>query len=171
MPRNLEIFQSFYRGFNKHYPDVSDFHGDPTKWEAWQLHLDAKFRASARLFPTEQSRIDYIRDHCKSIAFDIIKTRCRIGNENPYTTAHEILEDLDNIHFARPGKSVLCSTAIHATPKIPNVGIVFIYFTINDESKQDVSALRPLRLKKSTQKARFFTSACSVMLALTKSGP
>lgn len=94
----ISRFSVASQGFNENYPDVPDFHGDPTKWEAWQLHLDAKFRASAMLFPTEQSRIDYIRDHCKSIAFDIIKARCRLGNENPYTTAHEILEDLDNIY-------------------------------------------------------------------------
>ena len=85
------------QGSNKHYPDVPDFHGDSTKWEAWQLHLDAKFRASAMLFPSEQSRIDYIRDHCKSTAFDIIKARC-LDKTNPYITAHEILEDLDNMY-------------------------------------------------------------------------
>ena len=76
---------------------MPDFHGDLTKWEAWQLHLDAKFRTSAMLFPTEQSRIDYIQDHCKSTAFVINKARCRLGNENPYTKTHEIL-DLDNIY-------------------------------------------------------------------------
>ena len=51
------------------------------------------------LFPTEQSRIDYIRDHCKSAAFDIIKTRClNKNNTNLYVTAQEMLEDLDNMY-------------------------------------------------------------------------
>ena len=50
------------------------------------------------LFPTEQSRINYIRDHCKSIAFDIIKTRCLNNTTNPYVTAQKMLEDLDNMY-------------------------------------------------------------------------
>ena len=41
------------QGTNKYYPDVSEFHGDDSKWEVWQLHLQSKFRASAILFPTE----------------------------------------------------------------------------------------------------------------------
>ena len=40
-------------GSNKHYPDVPEFYEDPTEWEAWQLHLHSKFRASAMLFPIE----------------------------------------------------------------------------------------------------------------------
>ncbi|CAD6593451.1 MAG: hypothetical protein ASARMPRED_007520 [Alectoria sarmentosa] len=92
-------FTPVSQGTNKYYTDVDEFHGDASKWEAWQLHLHAKFRASAMLFPTEQSRIDYIRDHCKSTAFDIIKTRClNKNNTNPYVTAQEILEDLDNMY-------------------------------------------------------------------------
>ncbi|CAD6581822.1 MAG: hypothetical protein ASARMPREDX12_000676 [Alectoria sarmentosa] len=91
-------FASVSQGTNKYYTDVDEFHGDASKWEAWQLHLQAKFRASAMLFPTEQSRIDYIRDHCKSTAFDIIKTRCLNNTTSPYVTAQEMLEDLDNMY-------------------------------------------------------------------------
>ncbi len=47
--------------------------------------------------------------------------------------------------FAGSGKSVLCSTAIQFALRHrrsdPNVGIAFFYFTFNDESKQDVSAM------------------------------
>ena len=51
------------------------------------------------LFLTEQSRIDYIRDHCKSVAFDIIKIRClNKNNTNFYVTAQEIFEDLNNMY-------------------------------------------------------------------------
>ena len=90
-------FASVSQGSNKYYPDVPDFYGDPMEWESWQLHLDSKFRASAMLFPIEQSRIDYIRDHCKSTAFDVIKARC-LDKTNPYTTSQEILEDLNNMY-------------------------------------------------------------------------
>ncbi|CAF9937718.1 hypothetical protein IMSHALPRED_000520, partial [Imshaugia aleurites] len=94
---SMTEIQPVSQGTNKYYPDVPDFYGDPTAWEAWQLHLEAKFRASAMLFPTERSRIDYIRDHCKEGAFNVIKARC-VDTTNLYTTAQEILEDLDNMY-------------------------------------------------------------------------
>ena len=58
--------------------------------------------------------------------------------------------------FAGSGKSVLCSTAIQFALRHrrsdPKVGIAFFYFTFNDESKQDVSAmLRALLLQLSSQ--------------------
>ena len=58
--------------------------------------------------------------------------------------------------FAGCGKSVLCSTAIlHAfrhRGSNPHIGIAFFYFTFNDKSKQDESAmLRALLLQLSTQ--------------------
>ena len=58
--------------------------------------------------------------------------------------------------FTGCGKSVLCSTAIQYTFRHkrsdPDVGITFFYFTFNDESKQDESAmLRALILQLSGQ--------------------
>ena len=58
--------------------------------------------------------------------------------------------------FAGSGKSVLCSTVIQFALRHrrsdPKVGIAFFYFTFNDESKQDVSAmLRALLLQLSSQ--------------------
>ncbi len=58
--------------------------------------------------------------------------------------------------FAGSGKSILCSTAIQFALRHrrsdPSVGIAFFYFTFNDESKQDVSAmLRALLLQLSSQ--------------------
>ena len=58
--------------------------------------------------------------------------------------------------FAGSGKSVLCSTAIQFALRHrrsdPKVGIAFFYFTFNDESKQDVSAMaRALLLQLSSQ--------------------
>ena len=87
-------------GDNKCYPDVPDFHGDRdrTQWESWQLHLEAKFRANALLYPTDQSRIDYIQDHIKSTAFNVIKSRCSKSSTNPYTTPEEVLKDLNNMY-------------------------------------------------------------------------
>lgn len=58
--------------------------------------------------------------------------------------------------FAGSGKSVLCSTATQFAMRHrrsdPSVGIAFFYFTFNDESKQDESAmLRALLLQLSSQ--------------------
>jgi hypothetical protein len=58
--------------------------------------------------------------------------------------------------FAGCGKSVLCSTSIQCAfrhkQSDPHVGIAFFYFTFNDESKQDESAmLRALLLQLSGQ--------------------
>lgn len=58
--------------------------------------------------------------------------------------------------FAGSGKSVLCSTAIQFAFRYrksnPYIGIAFFYFTFNDESKQDESAmLRALLLQLSGQ--------------------
>ena len=58
--------------------------------------------------------------------------------------------------FAGSGKSVLCSTAIQSAfrhrSSNSRVGIAFFYFTFNDESKQDLSAmLRALLLQLSSQ--------------------
>ncbi|KAL9124786.1 MAG: hypothetical protein Q9175_008178, partial [Cornicularia normoerica] len=58
--------------------------------------------------------------------------------------------------FAGSGKSVLCSTAIQSALRHrrsdPDVGVAFFYFTFNDKSKQDDSAmLRALLLQLSSQ--------------------
>ncbi len=58
--------------------------------------------------------------------------------------------------FAGSGKSVLCSTAIQSVLRHrrsdPRIGITFFYFTFNDKSKQDDSAmLRALLLQLSSQ--------------------
>lgn len=80
---------------NRNYPDVPDFYGDKAKWDSWECHLDTKFRQDAVLFPTEHDKMDYIRDHCKSIAFDVIKARADpVHTENPYTTSREMIEEL-----------------------------------------------------------------------------
>lgn len=41
--------------------------------------------------------MDYIRDHCKSTAFDVIKSRCFKSLINPYVTPEEVLQDLNNM--------------------------------------------------------------------------
>lgn len=83
---------------NKRYPDVPDFYGskdDRHKWDGWRMHLYSKFRQSAGEFPNELDKIDYVRDHCKDTAFDVIKTRSDMSHYNPYSTADEMIVELD----------------------------------------------------------------------------
>ena len=60
--------------------------------------MNFKFKVNTILFLIEQSRIDYIRDYCKSTAFNVIKARYLRDVPDLYTTTKEILEDLDNIY-------------------------------------------------------------------------
>ena len=41
--------------------------------------------------------MNYIRDHCKSITFDIIKTKADPLSENPYITSKEMIEKLHSM--------------------------------------------------------------------------
>ncbi|RMZ80954.1 hypothetical protein DV738_g2498, partial [Chaetothyriales sp. CBS 135597] len=77
---------------------------------------------------------------------------------------------------AGSGKSVLCSTAIQHTFRQnrtdPNVGIAFFYFTFNDESKKDVSAmLRALLLQLSSQRADDFADLTRLHNSYRNSSP
>lgn len=57
-----------------------------------------KFRNSWELFQDEQSKIDYIRDHCREIAYDVIKARSNdISSPDYYLTADEMIYDLDQM--------------------------------------------------------------------------
>ena len=82
--------------------------------ETFQIcQCDVKFRQSAILFPTERDKIDYIRDHCKSIAFDVIKARADpINTEDPYTISTEIIQKLHQ-HFGDFDKFTLCDTELY----------------------------------------------------------
>ena len=41
--------------------------------------------------------MDYIRDHCKGIIFDVLKVRVDLLSEDPYTTIKEIILELYSI--------------------------------------------------------------------------
>lgn len=99
---------------NKKYPDVLLFYSnveDRKKWEGWQLHLKSKFRQSAILYTCEQDKIDYIRDHCKDTAFEVIKAKANPISANAYLTSSEMIQDLKNMfgEFDKVAKSDVLS--------------------------------------------------------------
>lgn len=94
---------------NKKYPDVTNFYGthDRDQWEPWLQHLYSKFRQSWSLFSEEQDKIEYVRDHCKATAYEVIKTRAEFNAQDPYTSVEDIIADLDAMfgEFDKTGKA------------------------------------------------------------------
>ena len=83
---------------NNKYPDVKDFkgnHEDRDTWDSWKMHLKSKFMMSWELFETEVSKILYIRDHCKDVAYNIIKAKADLDAIDHYITAEEVITDLE----------------------------------------------------------------------------
>ena len=82
---------------NKKYSNIFYFYGDKEKWDEWRFHLNFKFRQSVVLFSAEKDKINYIRDHCKLIIFDILKARADPLSEDLYVTAKKIIAELYRI--------------------------------------------------------------------------
>lgn len=81
---------------NPRYPDISDYHGKPSEdLEQWTAAADTKFARSWANFPTEWSKIEYLRDHCKDTAYSVVKLRALRRSEKPYKTAEELINDLE----------------------------------------------------------------------------
>ena len=99
-------------GTNYRYPDAAIFSGNRDEFEGWCCHIDSKLTASAELFPREQDRINYVRDRCKSAAFETIKTRSTPGAVDPYLTLSELMEDLDHI-FGNFDKLAKCNAELN----------------------------------------------------------
>ena len=56
--------------------------------------------------------MDYIRDHCKSTAFDVIKSRADPISEDPYLTSDEMIQELYNM-FGEFDKVAKANTELH----------------------------------------------------------
>ena len=59
------------------------------------MHILSKFKQSAYWFPTEEYKIDYIRDKCTLQAFTVIEPRISPMSDDPYMTHEEVLADLE----------------------------------------------------------------------------
>lgn len=58
--------------------------------------MNFKFRNNWELYPNEQSKIDYIRDHYKNVVYNVIKARSvDITNLKYYFIANEMIHDFD----------------------------------------------------------------------------
>ena len=79
------------------YSDVDYFYDDRDKWNQWRTHLKTKIWTCKWQFSIEQHKINYTRDHIKSIAFDIIEIRVCFDSNNPYLNLDEMLQNLKYI--------------------------------------------------------------------------
>ena len=61
------------------------------KWEGWQLYLESKFHQNAILYTYESDKIDYIRDYCKDIAFEVIKAKANSIFANRYFISSKMM--------------------------------------------------------------------------------
>ena len=81
---------------NPRYPDISDYRGKSSEdLEQWTAAAETKFARSWANFPTEWSKIEYLRDHCKDTAYSVVKLRALRRSENPYETAEQLTKDLE----------------------------------------------------------------------------
>lgn len=131
-------------GNNKKYPDVPTFYGnadDREKWEAWRLHLESKFHQSAVLYTCEQDKIDYIRDHCKDTAFEVIKTKANPASVKADLNASEMIQDLDNM-FGKFDKVAKADALLH-DPKF-SMAVLNLNETLNEFLARFTSAVAPL---------------------------
>ena len=76
------------------------------------MYLNSKFLASQKLFSIEYSKINYIRDKYKDIAFNVIKVRAKLSNPSYYTLVIEAIADLNNI-FGKYNKEGRTDTKLY----------------------------------------------------------
>ena len=94
--RELNSFQS--KSFHEsRYKNVENFYDDVKKWKLWRLALMFKLNRNWKSFLIERSRIEYARDVCKVVAFDIIEFKVDLNVSNCYITLDELLRDLETI--------------------------------------------------------------------------
>ncbi|KAF1983897.1 hypothetical protein K402DRAFT_396099 [Aulographum hederae CBS 113979] len=88
------------------WPDIKEYFGDTEKqrdeYPQWRQSIFSKFRNSFDMFTSESSKIDYVRDKCKSTAFSIIES------------FDEMIKDLDDM-FAEYNPQAKADAQLHNT--------------------------------------------------------
>ena len=76
------------------------------------MHLFIKFRQSVVKFFIELNKIDYVKDYCKDIVFDVIKTRANMSYSNSYIVAEQMIVKLHFI-FGTYNKIIKSDAKLH----------------------------------------------------------
>lgn len=102
------------KGMNKRWPDVELFYSthDRKNQRQWRINLMTKFRQSIVFYPTEQSKINYIRLKLRDVTLGVVQTRADHDGDNSYNTHAEIIIDLENF-FGDFDKITIYNVIIH----------------------------------------------------------
>lgn len=61
------------------------------------FYFESKFYQNVIIYTCNQDKINYLRNHCKKIAFGIIRAKANSTFANSYLIASKIIQDLENI--------------------------------------------------------------------------
>ena len=81
--------------------DIKDYYGDHAEWKSWKDEVLIKFWTSARQYSIEQHKINYVRKHLKSVAYDAVVYRAQMNSVYLYNTFDEMLKDLEQVFEKR----------------------------------------------------------------------
>ena len=75
--------------------NIENYYEDHAEWKRWKNSLKSKFWISARQFLTKQHKINYCRNHLRSVIYDTVNYRAKLHSSNSYSIFQEMLNDLE----------------------------------------------------------------------------
>ena len=89
-----------YRDFNIKWSNIFKFNekNDFETWKIWRMKLYIKIQRDFRLFHFVDFDIDYVKNHCENIVWNIIEIRANSMSQNFYFILKKMLQNM-NIFF------------------------------------------------------------------------
>jgi hypothetical protein len=85
------------RSKNIRHPDK--FRGDRTRWIAFEERVRGNLRKAEILYPAEEDKIEYVRDHLDGTAYDLLHSRTRIGAKTPLSSFDAVMTFLHDNYY------------------------------------------------------------------------
>ena len=79
------------------YQNIFYFYENHAEWRRWRFHLRTKIESDSWQFLIERSKVYYVRDHCKELAWNTIEHRANYDSLNSYEFLEELLNDFENV--------------------------------------------------------------------------
>ena len=87
------------------YPHIATYSGRADEdLEQWIATAETKFRRSHKNYPDEWSKVEYLRGHCQSAAYETVKSRALPQSKHRYKHRQELYDDLTE-NFGVPDKA------------------------------------------------------------------
>ena len=96
-----DFFLNYRQMFHEKSENIENYYENYVEWKRWKNSLKNKFWINARQFLTKQHKINYCRNHLKSVIYDTVNYRAKLHNSNFYSTFQEMLNDLKKIFEAK----------------------------------------------------------------------